>query len=52
MEDLSQKIFESGTSCHIEDLYNSHVFYADDLCLMAHYLHVHLQQEQINLCYE
>ena len=32
MDDLST---DSGIGCHIDDLCINHVFYANDLCLMA-----------------
>ena len=35
MDDLSFILSESGIGCHIDDLCINHVFYADDLCLMA-----------------
>ena len=35
MDHLSLTLCESGIGCHIDDLCINHVFYADDLCLMA-----------------
>ena len=35
MDDLSVLLSQSGIGCHIEGLCINHVFYADDLCLMA-----------------
>ena len=50
MDDLSIFLSRSGIRCHIDDLCINHVFYADDLCLMA--LCAIALQELINLCYE
>ena len=50
MDDLSFILSESGIGCHIDDLCINHVFYADDLCLMAPC--VIALQELIGLCYE
>ena len=50
MDDLSFILSESGIGCHIDDLCINHVFYADDLCLMAPYSIA--LQELISLCYE
>ena len=50
MDDLSFILSESGIGCHIDDLCINHVFYADDLCLMAPCAIA--VQELIGLCYE
>ena len=50
MDDLSFVLSESGIGCHIDDLCLNHVFYADDLCLMAPCTIA--LQELIGLCYE
>ena len=50
MDDLSFILSESGIGCHIDDLCINHVFYADDLCLMAPCAIA--LQELIGLCYE
>ena len=50
MDDLSFILSESGIGCHINDLCINHVFYADDLCLMAPCAIA--LQELIELCYE
>ena len=50
MDDLSVLLSQSGIGCHIDDLCINHVFYADDLCLMAPCAIV--LQELINLCYD
>ena len=47
MDDLSVLLSHSGIGCHINDVCINHVFYADELCLMAPYL-----QELINICYK
>ena len=44
--------YHRGIGCHIDDLCINHVFYADDLCLMAPCAIVQSVQELINLCYE
>ena len=49
MDDLSVLISQSGIGCHIDDLCINHVFYADDLFLMAPCAIA--LQELINLCY-
>ena len=50
MHDLSLILSESGICCHIADLCINHVFYADDLCLLAPCaIALH---ELIGLCYE
>ena len=50
IDDLSLILPESGIGCHIEDLCINHVFYADDLCLIAPFAIA--LQELIGLCYE
>ena len=50
MDDLSVLLSQSGIGCHIDDLCINHVFYADDLCLMAPCAIA--LQELINLCYD
>ena len=50
MDDLSFILSESEKGCHIDDLCINHVFYADDLCLMAPCAIA--LQELIGLCYE
>ena len=50
MDDLSVLLSQSGIGCHIDDLCINHVFYADDLCLMAPC--VIALQVLINLCYD
>ena len=50
MDDLSVLLSQSGIGYHIDNLCINHVFYADDLCLMA--LCAIALQELINLCYE
>ena len=45
MDDPSVLLSQSGIVCHIDGLCIDHVFYADDLCLIAF-------QELINLRYE
>ena len=49
MDDLSFILSESGIGCHIDDVCINHVFYADDLCLMASCAIA--LQELIGLCY-
>ena len=49
MDDLSLRLSESGIGCHIDDLCINHVFYADDLCLMAPCA---LALQEVGLCYE
>ena len=50
IHDLSVLLSQSGIRCHIDDLCINHVFYADDLCLMAPCAIA--LQELINLCYD
>ena len=35
MDDLSKLLINSGIGCFIDNVCFNHVFYADDLCLMA-----------------
>ena len=51
MDDLSVLLSQSGIGCHIESLCINHVFYFDDLCLMAHNCDIALQ-ELINMCFK
>ena len=46
MDDLSSLLNASRIGCLISDVCINHVFYADDLCLMAIAL-----QELLNICY-
>ena len=48
MDDLSSLLNTSRIGCHISDVCINHVFYADDLCLMAPCAMV--LQELINIC--
>ena len=48
MDDLSSLLNTSRIGCHISDVCINHVFYADDLCLMAHCAIA--LQELINIC--
>ena len=50
MNDLSVLLSQSGIGCHIEGLCINHVFYADDLCLMAPCDTA--LQELINICFK
>ena len=50
MDALPLILSESRIDCHIDDLCINHVFYADDLCLMAPCAIA--LQELITLCYE
>ena len=50
MDDLSVLLSQSGIGCHIEGLCINHVFYADDLCLMAPCAIA--LQELINMCFK
>ena len=50
MDDISVLLTRSGIGCHIDDLCINHVFYSDDLCLMAPCAITF--QELINLCYD
>ena len=49
MDDLSSLLNTSRIGCHIDDVCINHVFYADDLCLMAPCAIA--LQELINVCY-
>ena len=35
MDDLSKMLNDSGMVCYVDNVCVNHVFYADDLCLMA-----------------
>ena len=48
MDDLSSLLNISRKGCHISDVFINHVFYADDLCLMARCTIA--LQELINIC--
>ena len=48
MNDLSSLLNTSRIGCHISDVCINHVFYADDLCLMAPCAIA--LQELINIC--
>ena len=50
VDDLFVLLSHSGIGCHIEGKCINHVFYADDLCLMAHCDIV--LQELINMCFK
>ena len=50
MDDLSSLLNTSRIGCHINDVYINHLFYADDLCLMAPCAIA--LQELINVCYQ
>ena len=50
MDDLSSLLNARRIGCHIDDVCINHVFYADDLCLMAPC--VIALQELINVCYQ
>ena len=50
MDDLSSLLNTSRIGCHIDDVCINHVFYADNLCLMA--LCAIVLQELINVCYQ
>ena len=49
MDDLSSLLNASRIGCHISDVCINHVFYEDDLCLMAPC--VIALQELLNICY-
>ena len=49
MDDLSSLLNESRIGCHICHVCIDHVFYADDLCLMA--LYAVALYEILNICY-
>ena len=50
MDDLSPLLNTSRIGCDIVDVYINHIFYADDLCLMAPCAIA--LQELINVCYQ
>ena len=50
MDDLSSLLNTNRIGCHIDDVCINHVFYADDLCLMAPCAIA--LQELINVCYQ
>ena len=50
MDDLSSLLNTSRIGYHIDDVCINHVFYADDLCLMAPCAIA--LQELINVCYQ
>ena len=50
IDDLCSLLNTSRIGCHIDDVCINHVFYADDLCLMA--LCAIASQELINVCYQ
>ena len=50
MDDFSVLLSQSGIGCHIEGKCINHVFYADDLCLMAPCAII--LQELINMCFK
>ena len=35
LDDLSKMLSDSGIGCYVDNVCVNHVFYADDLCLMA-----------------
>ena len=49
MDDLSKMLNDSGMGCYVDNVFVNHVFYADDLCLMAPCA-IALQQ-LINICH-
>ena len=49
MDDLSSLLNASRIGCHISDICINHVFYADDLCLMAPCAIA--RQELLEICY-
>ena len=52
MDDLSSLLNASRIRCHISDVCINHVFYADDLCLMAPCAIGPIAlQELLNICY-
>ena len=50
MDDLCSLLNTSRIKCHIDDVCINHVFYADDICLMAPCAIA--LQELINICYQ
>ena len=49
MDDLSKLLINSGIGCFIDNVCFNHVFYADDLCLMAPCALA--LQELLNICH-
>ena len=49
MGDLSNMLICSGVGCYIDNVCVNHVFYADDLCLMAPCAIA--LQELLNICH-
>ena len=49
MDDLSKMLSDSGMGCYVDNVCVNHVFYADDLCLMASCA-IALQQ-LLNICH-
>ena len=49
MDDLSNMLIRSGVGCYIDNVCVNHVFYADDLCLMAPCAIA--LQELLNICH-
>ena len=49
MDDLSNVLIRSGVGCYIDNVCGNHVFYADDLCLMAPCAIA--LQELLNICH-
>ena len=49
MDDLSNVLIRSGVGCYIDNVCVNHVFYADDLCLMAPCAIA--LQELLNICH-
>ena len=49
MDDLSNLLISSGIGCFLDKVGFNHVFYADDLCLMAPYANA--LQEVLNICH-
>ena len=50
MDDLSKMLNDSGIGCYVDNVCVNHVFYADDLCLMAPCA-IALQQ-LLNICHK
>ena len=49
IDDLSNMLIRNGVGCYIDNVCGYHVFYADDLCLMAPYAIA--LQELLNICH-
>ena len=49
MDDLSNMLIRSSVGCYIDNVCVNHVFYADDLCLMAPCAIA--LQELLNICH-